>query len=153
MRLIPLTKGYFTKVDDEDFDRVSKHRWYITPFGYAEGYIRGTGKKQKMHRFIFGNLSSGEVIDHVNGDTLDNTRANLRKCSNSQNQMNRTWKSKSKSGFKGVTYGSKNRWQAMIKKDGKLIYLGFFESKEEAARRYNSAAVELFGEFARLNEV
>lgn len=97
-------------------------------------------------------LTKGEQADHKNRNILDNRRSNLRVASNMQNQANRLKTKRSTSGYKGVSWFKHlGKWRADIQKDGKLRYLGHFSDKVEAAKAYDRAALELFGEFALLN--
>jgi hypothetical protein len=108
-----------------------------------------------MHREVWMLCSGCEalLIDHKNGNGLDNQFSNLRAATKAQNQMN----SRSTRGYKGVRFskrhGSPGRWEARIGIGGRYQHLGTFDTAEEAAVAYNAKAVELFGEFARLNEV
>jgi len=99
-----------------------------------------------MHTFLTG----WPMVDHRNGNGLDNRRANLRPATKSQNGANRLIAASNKSGFKGVDL-KKGRWRAQIKVVGSKIHLGYFDLAEEAARAYDMAAIEAFGEFATLN--
>jgi hypothetical protein len=153
IREIPLTQGYVAIVDADDYDRVmAAGNWFAVVdhhTQYATHKIRrgdGTRTKQSLHTFLTG----WGIVDHRNGDGLDNRRANLRPASVSENAMNRGLAANNTSGFKGVSR-KRNRWQAAIKLDGNTRYLGMFATPEEAARAYDAAAREFFGEFARLN--
>lgn len=120
---------------------------------YASRKRRSDGRSEFMHRRILG-LSSddGFVVDHANRDGLDNRRANLRKCSQSENMANQAPVRGGSSTWKGVTRTHGCRpWVAHIKLRGRHIHLGRYQSEVEAARAYNVAARELFGEFARIN--
>ena len=101
-----------------------------------------------MHRML---LNFPEQVDHINGNTLDNRKSNLRIASLKQNTRNLTTKRKSKSGFRGVFRAPKNYvsrpWKAGIKHNNKNIHLGYFSTPEEAAKAFDKAAKELFGEF------
>lgn len=136
--------GVFVKVDDEDFDELSGHRWHL-----SEGYARSNigGKNTRMHRLICGN-PYGMEIDHINADRLDNRRENLRVCTSSENNMNRKTNKGTASGLKGV-YRHRKKWQAKIQLNGKTRNLGVHASPEDAARAYDKAAKEMFGDFAR----
>jgi len=91
-------------------------------------------------------------VDHINGNPLDNRRENLRICTRAQNTCNRKAVVNSKSGYKGVTKkNSSRKWIPEIRKDGKKLYLGSYNTPEEAAKAYDKAAKEIFGEFAKLN--
>lgn len=105
-----------------------------------------------MSRMLGRDLLKGEMVDHINGDTLRNTRDNLRLATRSQNAQNRKINKNSKSGFKGVHFHKQtSTWRAAITLDGKCKYLGSFKTPELAARAYNEAAIQVFGEFARIN--
>lgn len=160
---IPLTQGKTTIVDDEDFEMLNQFKWYYhrdwrSPHrGYAVRnslYIKGEKRHQiVMHRLIL-NAPPGIEVDHINRNTLDNRRINLRLCSTKQNLFNREKKQNCISQYKGVTLRpSTGKWQACIAKNGQSFYLGVFESEIGAAKAYNEAAVKLFGRFAGLNNV
>lgn len=104
-----------------------------------------------MHRQIL-NPRRGHIVDHVNGNKLDNRRANLRICTHSQNHANTRLSKANKTGFKGVFWHKvAKKYVAQIRKDGRTLYLGVFTKKRDAALRYNQEAVNLFGTFARIN--
>lgn len=157
MKEIRLYCGLIAFVDDEDFDRLIKHKWFKskgkTGFSvYASTKING--KNVKMHRLILG-AESGVMIDHVDHNGLNNQKDNLRKCNNIQNSRNQSKRKSLFSQYKGVCR-KKNRkkgWQAGITVNYKRINLGAFHSEIEAAIAYNNAALEIFGEFARINEI
>lgn len=149
-----LTKGYAAKIDPIDSDLAS-FKWIATRRGYA---ARGhKGRLQYMHRIILGRaighkLQPGEYCDHINGNALDNRRCNLRVATTSQNMMNKRKLKPGRSAFKGVTWHKQNRgWAARITCDGKQRTIGVYETPEQAARAYDAAAIEYFGEFARTN--
>lgn len=151
MREIHLVRGEVALVDDDVYDEMSGYRWYSMK-GYAtRGYFhKGRTKHVRMHRAIVG-AAPGVMVDHINGNTLDNRRENLRVCSNSDNQKNRH-RANGSSRFKGVCWNKQsNKWQAGIKLNGKSKHLGLFGSEEDAARAYDQAAAQMFGEFARPN--
>lgn len=158
MKLIPLSQSYFATVDDGDYEFLNQWKWYaIAKSGiiYAERTCRyGTrseNKKQhiKMHRLILGAIDPSIKVDHKDGDGLNNKRSNLRICTNAQNCMNSSTKRK----YKGIRKNARcSTWSARIMFNGKEIYLGSFSSQVEAVLAYNKAAIEYFGEFARINE-
>lgn len=153
MKEIPLTQGKTALVDDDDYDLVNAHKWHAT-YAYGGWYARRWVNKQPammMHRMIT-QAQRGEMIDHRNGNSLDNQKCNLRRASNSQNQQNRHRLVTNTSGYRGVTFIKKaNKWQAGIKLQGKSYHLGWHLSPEAAARAYDAKAQELFGEFAQCN--
>lgn len=147
-----LNKG-IALIDNEDFESVNEFRWHINDSGYAisSAPFKGKNRNIRMHRLILG-AKVGKYTDHINGNKLDNRRSNLRVCTNAQNMRNIPPKKQNSSGFKGVTWQVDIlRWRAQIKVDYKNKYLGVFKVKEEAAKAYNKAAREYFGEFAWLN--
>lgn len=163
MKQIALTgklgKGKFSLVDDEDFDNLSKHQWYVTVYGYANcrDYIRGSGrKKQKsttyiMHRLIM-NCPEDKHIDHINHNTLDNRKSNLRIVTQSQNMMNSSSRKGSTSKYLGVGWHNQNHnWRAYIKSAQGYKHIGSFTDEKSAAMAYDRKALELYGEFANLN--
>jgi len=145
MKKIKLTRNKIVIVDNEDFQRVSQYRWSLLNDKYATTWLKGL-----MHRFILG-VSEGIIIDHINGNGLDNRKSNLRICSHVDNCRNRKMSKRNKSGYRGV-HKSGNSWISQIGIDGKRVYLGSFATVEEAANAYDNAAKENYGEFARLNE-
>lgn len=149
--LIPLVnQSLMVKVDREDYELLSRHKWYLSPKGYAIGKI--DRKMLLMHRLILN--PGNNQTDHINGDKLDNRKENLRMCTNAQNQMNKGLQSNNTSGYRGVYWNkARNRWGAVIKLNGKQKHLGQHRKIEEAALAYNKSAKELFGEFAYLNKI
>lgn len=156
MKEIKLTQGQVALVDDEDYEYLNQWKWCANRS--IGGYYAVRTDKQKadqkreticMHRLIL-NAPKGLQVDHINHNTLDNTKQNLRICTNSQNQMNRSPCGKSK--YLGVTYYRNNTClRASIKANNKSIHLGYFKTEEEAAHAYDEAAKKYFGEFANLN--
>lgn len=152
---VPLTRGYVALVDAADYPRVIEAgSWNVRPHGktiYAQRCILlpdGRRSTQQMHNFITDAIG----IDHRNGDGLDNRRANLRISTQAQNCANTRIRSNNKSGFKGVSWkASRSAWCAQIRRNDKSYHLGLFADREEAARAYDAAAIEFFGEFARIN--
>ena len=165
MNKIELTQGKYAIVDDEDFERVNEFKWYYNTngTGYARR-IQHIGMKDgkqilksiSMHRFIMGVENSIVHIDHINHDTLDNRKSNLRLCTNAENGRNRKIQKGGFSKYKGVFKSSKSRikpFRARIMFNQKPINLGSFAAEREAAIAYNKAALHYFGEFALLNDV
>lgn len=155
---IPIGRGLIAIIDEQDAGMVAVSKWHSLKrtdgFGYYAVRNRPTRMDGKfelyLHRAIM-RPAVGYEIDHRNGDGLDCRRENLRCASHQQNSQNIRRRALSSSGFKGVRPADKGRWKAYIKLDGRQRHLGVFDAKEDAARAYDAAAVQLFGEFACLN--
>lgn len=157
--LIPLSRGFFAIVDVADLPLVAGYSWWAKINGntvYAAADIQhGPGKRERllMHRVIM-NASRGEMVDHIDGNGLNNRRANLRIATKSQNMMNSRVRRDSSSGYRGVTFCRfTGRWQANIKAKGKRIFLGRYDTPEEASEVYQKAAEKYFGEFRRVDSM
>ena len=156
MKEIELSRGYKAIVDDEDYERLSQWAWKISTCNsgvYATRWVPESDSNRRqlvrMHVDIM-NPPTGMLVDHVNGDTLDNRRCNLRVCTKGQNQMNMRRNSRNTSGYRGVHWHAKcGKWVAMIKVNGERHYLGLFESVEAAAVAYAEASRKYHGEFGR----
>jgi hypothetical protein len=152
---IPLTQGQYAMVDAEDYERVSRCKWCLSRTGhqlYAQRRCRG--KTIRMHQFIL-NPPKGMVVDHIDGNGLNNRRCNLRICTREQNAWNhkRRKPQDASSQYIGV-YRYKNRpdkWYVKVQCGGDVTNLGPFDSEIEAARARDRKAIELFGEYAGLN--
>jgi hypothetical protein len=174
------TYGQFTVlIDEEDWDKVSRHAWNIgaryrtgsnkfhvrTSVPHPDGGYRTNHgicrKKQttlRLHQLIM-NTPKGMQTDHINGDTLDNRKENLRICTHTENICNRGAHKNNRSGYKGVTrrktrhgrWAIKNPYWARIYYEKKEYSIGYYPTAEEAARAYDAKAKELHGEFAYLN--
>lgn len=159
MKLIALTQGQFAAVDDSDFDWLSAWKWQAQYDPTTKGYYaarsegpKGNRKRIIMHRQILG-LTHGDGLqgDHINLDTLDNRRQNLRIATQSQNAKNHRKQRNNASGYKGVSWCSAaGMWMARCSVNGDRRYLGVFPDKESAYFAYVNAAKEHHGEFARL---
>lgn len=152
MREIPLTRGLMALVDDEDYELLSPHKWHASQANAKFYAARNSGRPPnrmplRMHRIICP-VPPGMQVDHINGNTLDNRRANLRPATHAQNVHNRGITRFNMSGYKGVTWNHR-RWMARIEVDGLPKYLGTFDSPAEAHAAYRVAAEKLHGEFAR----
>ncbi len=153
MGVIKLSRGREAIVDDADYDLVNQHIWYAyfnNGIWYAATYI--DHKQVLMHRFLMPGVA---LVDHINGDGLDNRRCNLRASTKSQNMANSPKRANpTSSRFKGVSRDKNSgKFRAYIYKDGKQITLGSFEpdQEEDAARAYDAKAKELYQEHAYLN--
>jgi len=157
MRTIQLTQGQVAKVSDEWYEKLSQYKWHAwrspdRKLFYAARHssrLLGNRKLIMMHRII-ANTPDGMQTDHIDGDTLNNLPDNLRICTNAQNQYNRNKYGNNTSGFKGV-FASGKKWMAQIRVGGNHIYLGTYQTPEEAAQVYDEAAIKHHGEFAKLN--
>jgi hypothetical protein len=165
---IPLSRGQFALVDASDLERVSAYKWHLKTQRahpgkyYAQTTISlGGGKKTalQLHRFVV-DATPGQIVDHINGNPLDNRRANLRFCTVRENSTNVVHsKNRKRGGFKGVTWNrNAQKWEAGIaagpvRSNGKRsrLYLGLFVDPADAARAYDAAALKYFGDFAALN--
>ena len=138
--------------DEEDSDIVTSMKWHVQKSPntfYAIGYscVKGVRKSHLFHRMLL-NPERKNVVDHIDGNGLNNTRSNLRVCSHSENLRN----IKKPHDHKGVCwYARDSKWKAQICHNSKRISLGYFSTKLEAAIAYNNKAKELFGDFANLN--
>lgn len=159
MKEVKLTKNKISIIDDEDFDKVSKYKWHCLANNYAARKFY-YGKKDnkwitkyiRLHQFILNEFN--KEIDHINGNRLDNRKENLRFCDRTLNNANIGLKRNNTSGYKGVRKNKQiNKWFASISAYKKVYYLGSFENKIDAAKAYNEKAKELFGKFARLNQL
>ena len=156
-RRIYLSDREWTIVDQQDYYRFGNFKWCIrgnrNTF-YAVRFVKtgpGRTKLVNLHREIMG-APDGLLVDHKNGDSLDNRRANLRLATHLQNHWNRRKKKNTTSPFNGVCFHKeKRKWTAYIDVAGKRIYLGSFDFEVDAAKAYDEAARKYHGEFARLN--
>lgn len=157
---IPLTKGYVATVDAEDYEELSKRRWHVTfgggqkcPYAARMLIVDGRRRVMRMHEFLL-DIPPGFEVDHINGNSLDNRRGNLRVCTHRQNNCNRKGHRADQYGYKGLHWYKRCQcWTAQITVDGQKIHLGYFHSKLDAAAAYDKAAIKYFGEFARINGV
>jgi hypothetical protein len=155
---IKLTQNQITIVDDEDYEYLMQWKWHAHKAPHDKGWhvLRKEQKngKQKaiwMHRVIM-NASSGLDVDHKDLNGLNNQKNNLRVCKHFQNMQNKAKQSNNTSGYKGVYLNKRNgKWVAQIKLNYKMKNLGEFQNIIDAAKMYDTKAVELFGEFAVLN--
>jgi hypothetical protein len=155
---ISLTQGQVAIVDKEDFAWISEWKWYAQFDPKMQSYyavraknVNGKQVRCVMHREIAAPLQ-GFQVDHINHNTLDNRRANLRVCSRAENLRNKQKRKLGASGFKGVAWCPyKKRWRADIMVDGKNIYLGRYKTPQEAASAYDEGARKYHGEFACVN--
>jgi hypothetical protein len=149
-KIIPLTRGKETIVDDEDFEWLSQWKWIYLNSGDGYAVRYSGGKSILMHREIM-KADDGTEVDHRFGNTLINQKYNLRICTHKDNMHNRKISKDNTSGFKGVSLRQSSRWYAHIRVNGKTRHLGSYLNKINAAHAYDEAAKKYFGEFARTN--
>lgn len=151
MREIPLTRGLVTLVDDEDAAWVGQYKWHASPRSgggfYARGWDRLTRRIVSMHRVIMW-TPPGTQIDHIDGNSLNNQKSNLRFATVGQNSYNRGKRTTNLAGYKGVSLTRKG-YKAAIKANKIFYHLGVFDSAAAAHAAYCEAARRLHGEFAR----
>ena len=145
------------EIDDEDWKKVKAFMWHVS---YQRKKCVAVVTRWKnddkvttlsLHRFL---TPCARMIDHKDGDPLNNKRSNLRACTRAENNRNRGKSINNVSGFKGVYLRkNKNRFCAQIRVNRQKIHLGYFSTKEDAAKEYNKAATRYFGKFARLNVI
>jgi hypothetical protein len=158
MKLIPLKgkigAGKSIKVDDDVYEWAKTFSWSLTKDGYAKAWNPAKKKMVYLHREMLMDrrFTRHRYVDHKSGDTLDYRRENLRPCTMSQNQMNSRKRSGATSRYKGVSWNSQYRkWQAVVKVNGRDVFLGRFEQERHAAYAYELNAPLVFGEFFRSN--
>ncbi len=152
--------GLVTIIDEEDYKELVKYKWYpvVDPKNNTI-YVSTTQDNHKtiiMHRFIMqlhGNNIKNKMIDHEDHNGLNNQKENLRICTRSKNLQNsKKPKDAFTSKYKGVDFRKdRNKYRALIMLDKKKYFIGHFDNEEDAAKAYDSKAIELFGEFAYLN--
>ncbi|MHC4500757.1 MAG: HNH endonuclease [Planctomycetota bacterium] len=157
-RRIPLTQGKFAIINPDDYPRLAKYKWHAnknrdTFYAQRKLWLPKTKREItiKMHRQII-NVPDNLFVDHINGNGLDNRKANLRPATHSQNACNIPKYKTSRSTYKGVTWHKpKQKWNARIRINRNTISLGYFHNETDAAREYDNAARKYHGQFASLN--
>jgi hypothetical protein len=157
--------GYSVMLDDEDVERIARLKWHVGKTKaekYGLCYFRHTvhyhkcDKKQGcyailLHRYIMGCAPEAiETVDHIDGNTLNCQKSNLRICSGLENSRNRKRNKNNLSGYKGVSRRkASKKWVAQIQVEGRNFYLGSFTDPKVAHEAYKEAAIKYHGEFAR----
>ena len=151
VRSIPLSNGGVTLVDDADYDAVRRFPWRLNSKGYVMYTCTEDGQRHEvyLHRYL-AQPWRRQVVDHLDHDPLNNTRANLRRCSVQENLRHRRRFSNNECGFKGVT-ARRSQWLARIYVNDRALKLGTYDDLLAAAQAYDFAARQLFHEFAVYN--
>ncbi len=157
MKQIPLTQGKVALVDDDIYEYLMQWKWYAH-FAKGKWYARRKGGKWlfqktiRMHRVIMNVTDPKILVDHRNGDGLNNQSENLRICTYTQNSHNASKHADNTSGYKGVSWHkATGKFQAQIRVNGEKLHLGLFSTAEEASDAYDEAAKKHHGEFAKTN--
>lgn len=145
---LPVKGNQWTKVDLDDLADVINTPWCLS----STGYVKNT-RKGLLHRVIT-KARPLQYVDHADGNKLNNTKSNLRLCTQSQNGANQDKRIHNSSGWKGVSKcKANNKWRVLVMKNYKYKHVGYFTDLVDAATAYNFAAAELHGEFAVFNTV
>jgi hypothetical protein len=159
MKEIQLTQGKVALVDDEDFEYLKQFKWYANNLKGKFYAVRSEwiNKEYKgcllMHRVIM-NPTKGLVVDHINGDTLNNQKNNLRNCTHADNIKNQKLSISNKTGFRGVSWHKNNKvYESRIRSNNISYHIGSFNNPIDAAKAYNECAIKFHGEFANLNKI
>lgn len=147
MKQIKLNKNKIALIDDVDLELTSKYKWYLhtgskKPYVYTND---GKGNSLLLHRLITS-APKGKVVDHINGNGLDNRRNNLRICSISENLVNQGPQKNNKSGVKGVSWNM-GQWLVQVKYKNKRVYAKRFKSLEQAREAYKIIATKYYGRY------
>lgn len=144
-------KGEEFWFDLEDYDKIKNYCWYKNNQGYLISFDYNSNKKIRLHRLIM-NPTSDQIIDHINHNTIDNRKSNLRIVTYSQNLMNKSLVSSNTSGITGVSwYEKRNKWKSYITINKKQKFLGYFDNFEDAVRTRKEAEVKYFGEYRNIS--
>lgn len=140
-------KGLQFIIDAEDYSKIKDICWIVDK---KDGHVTGVvnGRNLRLHRYVLNIDDPNMMVDHINHNPSDNRKSNLRLVNKSQNGMNRPAPQNNKSGYKGVCQISNGKYMARIMINYKGIYLGCYDTPEEASIAYESAAKKYFGEYA-----
>lgn len=153
---VPLTKGHLAIIDSADVNLIVSYHWHAKEKFFSDGRLkcvyavsRYRNKSTYLHRIIL-DCQDGLLVDHIDGDGLNNKRSNLRIATHSENSRNQRYRTDNKSGVKGVAFHKDTgKWQAFIRVGNKQRHLGLFANKENAAIARASASSMHYGEFKR----
>jgi hypothetical protein len=161
MKVIELTQGKFASVDDNVYDVINELKWYAHKTGKKYRAVRNNPCRKRpnmifMHRVIWeiinGPIPEKLEIDHIDGNSLNNRVNNLRMCTKKQNSYNIHVSNISKtSKYRGVRLHKCGKWESYIMVNKKSVYIGLFDTENDAGRAYDIKAKQYFGEFATLN--
>lgn len=147
-------KDHIIYIDKIDLDLFEEYHWIVHKQKSNDIYLYKKKSPHYLHTYIAKRMGVvSESIDHIDGNGLNNCRANLRPANHSLNAMNTKKRLGTTSKYKGVSKLSHGKWKAQIYLNQKAFYLGCFNTEEEAALAYNQKAIILFGTYARLNNV
>lgn len=139
-------KGEEILIDAEDFEKVKRYSWCISKTGYA---VANNGKRvMKMHRYILNLDEPNIIVDHIDGNKLDNRKSNLRICKPFENARNVRMRKRNKVGYLGISYTAEGKYRARIMVNRKEIRLGNYEKIEDALEARRKAEIKYFGQFA-----
>ena len=152
MKKIKLTQDKVALVDDEDYEELNRYKWILITSKVQGTYYVKNSAGITMHQYILRYPKS--IVDHKDGNGLNNQRANIRLCTSQQNSRNRRKKKGCASIYKGVSRNKTGKeWRACIFFDHRKIHIGSFDYEKNAALAYNIMAEKLFGDFAKLNDI
>ena len=149
-----LTQGKVARIDEDNWDSLSSFSWSAMKSRRGQYYaVRGVWENGKvirkwLHREIM-NCPAGMFVDHINGDSMDNRRENLRICTSKQNSQNQKRRINNTTGVKGVFFNKFGSYVVTIRDNGKAKYLGSFKTLDEATTVRREAELRCYGEFAR----
>jgi hypothetical protein len=151
-RRVPLTQDQFALVDPEDYYALMCYKWSASKWHDTFYAVRSQGRRQiKMHRWIM-NPPPYLVVDHFDHNGLNNTKQNLRICTQLENAANQKPRKDGSSIYKGVCWNKRDKiWDVRLRHNAKNLYIGSFHNELDAARAYDFAAKKLKGQFACTN--
>lgn len=157
MKEIGLSRGLVAIVDDDIYEQLANHKWHALNIRGRFYAARTTWPERKMvlmHRQALSISGRSIQIDHIDGNSLNNCRSNLRLCNNAENNRNKALTVSNTSGFKGVSWNSDaKKWNSRIKYNYKTFHIGLYSDLKECALSYDIAALLIHGEFAKTNGV